>query len=119
MGRMSELDETIKELRNCGETLIGISETLRSLFSNTAESVVGKRVEPEAQPEEKVREVKQTAAKEVSKEDVRKVLGIKLREGFRDQIQELFHKYGGERLKEIDPSKYADLLKDAEELKNA
>ncbi len=34
MSKMSELDAAIAELRKCGETLIGVSETLRELFSS-------------------------------------------------------------------------------------
>ena len=34
MSKMSELDAAITELRKCGETLIGVSETLRDLFSS-------------------------------------------------------------------------------------
>ena len=40
MSRMSELDAAVAELRKCSEALIGISETLRTLFGaeNAAEA---------------------------------------------------------------------------------
>lgn len=57
--------------------------------------------------------------KAVTKEDVRAVLAVKLKEGYKEEIRELFEKYGGSRLKEIDPSHYSELMKDAEGLGHA
>lgn len=34
MGKMSDLDLQIKELRSCGETIIGIANTLAGMFSS-------------------------------------------------------------------------------------
>lgn len=111
MGRMNELSEAVAELKRCGEALIGVSETLTELFTNTDG-------EPERQQDAAPAEKKDVAGT-VTKEEVRKLLGIRLKEGYREQIQELFRKYGGEKLKDIDPSHYAELLKDAEGLKDA
>ena len=36
MGKMSDLDLQIKELRSCGETIIGIANTLAGMFSSQA-----------------------------------------------------------------------------------
>ena len=42
MGKMSDLDLQIKELRSCGETIIGIANTLAGMFSSgTAEDILG------------------------------------------------------------------------------
>ena len=38
MGKTSELSILIDELKNCGETLIGISQGLSELFSSAAEN---------------------------------------------------------------------------------
>ena len=113
MGKMKELAEAAAELRRCGEMLEGIAEKLTDLFSGP---------DPEQDAEEKAGQEPETVKKEertVTKEEVRKLLGIRLKEGYRDQIQELFRKYGGVKLKDIDPSDYAGLLRDAEGLKDA
>ena len=36
MGKMSDLDLQIKELRSCGEAIIGIANTLAEMFSSPA-----------------------------------------------------------------------------------
>jgi hypothetical protein len=46
--------------------------------------------------------------------DVRKVLAEKSREGFTDQVRALLEKYGADKLSAIDPSKYKDLISEAE-----
>lgn len=60
MSRMSELDAVVAELRKCGEALIGVSETLRTLFS----------AEDAAEPEKAAEQ----ALAVLSLEDVRGVL---------------------------------------------
>ena len=63
MSKMVELDAVVAELRRCGETLIGVSETLRDLFNGSDEYL------PNAQP--------QSSAKALVLEDVRSVLAQK------------------------------------------
>ena len=43
MGKVSELSQLIEELNRCGNTLIGISEDLKNLFSGSEEA---KETEP-------------------------------------------------------------------------
>lgn len=100
MSKMPELDAAVTELRKCGETLIGVSETLRELFSSTAEQT------PVAPPK--------PAVKALTIEDVRPVLAKKSIEGH--NVQALILKYGAKKLSEVDPAHYADLLHDAEVL---
>ena len=57
--------------------------------------------------------------KTVTLEEVRELLASLSRDGYLDSVRDLIHKYGGEKLSEIDPADYAALLKDAEELQNA
>ena len=38
MGKVSELSQLIEELNRCGNTLIGISEDLKNLFSGSEEA---------------------------------------------------------------------------------
>ena len=100
MSKMSELDAAVTELRKCGETLIGVSETLRELFGSDAEQT------PVAPPK--------PAVKALTSEDVRPVLARKSIEGH--NVQALILKYGAKKLSEVDPAHYADLLHDAEVL---
>ena len=54
MGKMSELSLLVKELNQCGETLISISESLASIFSGEDESKAISPTTPEiSAPEEK------------------------------------------------------------------
>jgi len=108
MGRMSELEQTVSELRQCGESIIGIANTLTELFSGIGD--IGQKSEPPkaAAPEEKP----------LALEDVRAVLADKSRKGHTAEIRALLKKYGAAKLSDIDPGKYKALLADAEELKD-
>lgn len=125
MARIKELTEAVAELRHCGESLVSISERLTELLGEkavgqeTEKEEASKSVEHGTAKDEAQKAEAEKEVRTVTKEEVRKLLSIRLKEGFREQIQELFRKYGGERLKDIDPSNYAGLLKDAEGLKDA
>ena len=54
--------------------------------------------------------------KTIALEEVRAVLAEKSRNGHTAQVRELLIKHGANKLSEIDPAKYAALLKDAEVL---
>jgi len=55
--------------------------------------------------------------KPVTLEQVRAVLAEKSHDGFTAEVRALLEKYGASKLSQIDPSKYADLLAEAEALK--
>jgi predicted Zn-dependent peptidase len=99
---MSELSLLVKELNQCGETLIGISQSLSSMFSSSDEP-------PETpEPDEKA----------ITLEEVRAVLAEKSRDGHTAKIRELLQKYGADKLSEINASDYPALLAEAEVLGN-
>lgn len=106
MGKMSELSLLVKELNQCGETLIGISQSLSSMFSSSDEPTPTKPETPT--PEEKV----------ITLEEVRAVLAEKSRDGHTAKIRELLQKYGADKLSEIDASDYPAILAEAEVLGN-
>lgn len=106
MSKMSELSAELSELKRCGEILIGISETLAKMFSSDSNE--------EKQESAKEQKVNQKTVLTIT--DVRKVLAEKSRKGQTAKVKELLIKYGADKLSEIDPSKYADLLSDAEVL---
>lgn len=64
----------------------------------------------------RVKEVK--SEKTYSLEEVRAELADVSRAGFTDEVRELIEKYGASKLSEIDPSKYADIIKDAKVIGN-
>jgi hypothetical protein len=104
MGKMSELDLCIDELRNAAQSLNSVADNLMALFG-------GKQSEASAQPEHKP-----PAPKPLTLEAVRAVLAEKSRNGHTAKIRELLEKHGASKLSEIDPQKYAALLAEAEVL---
>lgn len=61
---------------------------------------------------------KKTKAKTYSLEDVRGILAEKSQAGFSAEVKELITKYGADKLSTVDPAKYEELIKDAEEIGN-
>lgn len=106
MSKMSKLSAELAELKHCGEILIEISETLTQMFSSDATQ----------DKQEKTEELKDKKEKALTLTDVRKVLAEKSRNGHTAQVKELLIKHGADKLSEIDPSKYAELLAEVEVL---
>lgn len=115
MSKMSDLDLTLDEMKKCGETLIGISESLREIFSGTDDTAKtpGK--------EEKKPEPKKEESKPITFEELRAVMAKKTRvsKANTDAIRELLKKHGVNKLSEIKPEDYAELLKEAEVIPDA
>ena len=119
MSKMSQLAAELDELRHCGEILIGISDTLREMFSGGEET-------PAEKPKGKAKMAKTAPAKESEKPaepekqltlaDVRAVLAEKSRAGFTEEVKALIAKHGADRLSEVPETEYAALLADAEVL---
>lgn len=120
MSKMSELSAELDELKKCGEILIGISDTLKEMFSTREDD------EPAQPSKERPREntpsseaVPKPEPKALTLTDVRSVLAEKSRNGFTSEVKELLIKFGAEKLSEIDPTKYPTLLAEAEVIGNA
>jgi hypothetical protein len=109
MSKMSELSLAVTELKRCGEALIGVSESLASLFSDN--EVAQTTVQPKAA-------VSAPVEKPITLEAVRAVLAEKSRSGHTAEVRALLEKYGGSKLSEIDPEQYPALLAEAEVLGN-
>lgn len=123
---MSQLAAELDELRHCGEILIGISDTLREMFSGSEETQ-----EEQETPAEKTKGKAKAAAKaapakepekpaELEKQltlaDVRAVLAEKSRAGFTEEVKALIAKHGADRLSEVPETEYASLFANAEVL---
>lgn len=139
MSKMAELDTAVTELQRCGESLVRVSDALRALFSGTEpqedaqndppapkdatkehttpnESVSPKEHSELSEPSESVTHAPAEPIAKRSLEDVRAVLAKKSVEGHTASVQALIRKFGAEKLSQVDPVHYTDLLRDAEVL---
>ena len=123
MSKMGQLAAELDELRHCGEILIGISDTLREMFSGEEEPETQEA--PAAKPKGKPKTGKPAPTQEpesaetektLSLADVRAVLAEKSRAGFTEEVKALIAKHGADRLSEVLETEYAALLADAEVL---
>jgi len=103
MGRISELELAIKDLRSAAATINEVANTLAEVFSTTADEAPDAAVPPEPK---------------LTFEQVRAILSDKSRQGFTAQIRTLLQKYGGTKLSQIDASNYKALVADVEVLGN-
>ena len=101
MGRISELDLTIKDLRSAAATINDVANTLADMFSSTTDEAPDTVVPTEP---------------ELTLEQVRAVLADKSRQGHTAEIRSLLQKYGATKLSQIDPANYKALLADVEVL---
>ena len=93
--------------------LLDLVEDLRALADSVgavADAIEGNKASNDTKPEQAQEE------KEISLEEVRGVLAEKSHAGFTVQIRELLNKYGADKLSQIDPGNYKELLADAEDL---
>ena len=106
MSKLSEMDATIKELRDIAASINDIANWLTGTFSADTE--------PEADAAPTAKEPEPVLAFE----DVRAILADKSREGFTAQIRDLLQKYGAKKLSEVDAKHYKALIADVEGLSN-
>ena len=103
MGKISELELAIRDLRSAAATINEVANTLAEMFSTTADEA------PDAAT---------PAEPQLTLEQVRAVLADKSRMGFTAEIRSLLQKYGAAKLSGIDPTNYKALVADAEVLGN-
>jgi len=111
MGKTNELAQVLDELRRCGNALIGIADSIAEVFCGNGDETESASTTQTTTPEPKAE------LNPVTLEQVRSVLADKSHDGHTAAIRDLLKKYGASKLSEIDPSKYAALLADTEELK--
>ena len=102
VSKMSDMDATIRELRDAAASISSIADYLTGLNMG--------QEEPEPAPVEEP---------DMTFEEVRAILADKSRDGFTAQIRELLQKYGAAKLSELDPTCYKALVADAEGLSHA
>ena len=102
MGKFSELELAIKDLRSAAATINEVANTLAEMFS----TALTDEAHDAATPAEPV----------LTLEQVRAVLADKSRMGFTTEVRSLLQKYGASKLSGIDPVNYKALVADAEVL---
>ena len=100
MGKISELELVIRDLRSAATTINDVADTLAEMFSTSS---VKKTTDAPAEPV-------------LTLEQVRAVLADKSRQGHTAEIRSLLQKYGAAKLSSIDPIHYKALIADAEVL---
>lgn len=101
MGKISELDTAISDLRKAAAAINDVANTLTEMFSGAATE------------EAPVKEAPLTL------EQVRAVLAEKSRNGHTAEIRALLQKHGATKLSLVDPAHYKALLAEAEVMKDA
>ena len=96
MGKFSELDAAIKDLREAATTILELADTLSQMFDGKSEEELTPTLET-----------------------VRTVLAEKSRTGHTAEVRSLLEKYGATKLSQIDPANFKALLADAEVIDNA
>ena len=100
MSRMSDMAQTIEELRSAAAAISDAADWLTKMFSGEPQA-------EDALPEP-----------ELTLEQVRAVLADKSRQGHTAEIRALLQKHGASKLSQIDPAQYKALLAEAEVLTN-
>ena len=110
MSRMSDMAQTIEELRTAAAAITDAANWLTKQFSgednDKQQSNESAATTAESQPA-------------LTLEQVRAVLADKSRAGHTAAIRDLLQKYGASKLSQVDPKNYEALLRDAEVLDNA
>jgi hypothetical protein len=107
MSKMSELDLTVKELRNAAQSLTAVADSLTALFSGSANTAAEAPPAPKAEPPKQ---------KPITLEQVRAMLAEKSRSGHTAEVRELLGKHGASKLSDIDSAEYPALLAEAAEI---
>lgn len=109
MSKTNELSQTVEELKTAANLLLSVADSLLDLFSGAGE------------PSSEVKETKEQPAateEKLTLESVRAVLAEKSRSGYTDEIKALLEKYGANKLSDIDPEVYQNLLEEVKVLGN-
>lgn len=106
MSKMSDMAQTIEELRSAAAAITDAANWLPQQFNSDAEEAPITEAQLEKKPE-------------LTLEQVRAVLADKSRAGHTAAVRDLLQKYGASKLSQVDPKHYEALLKDAEVIGNA
>jgi len=116
MSQMSEMAQTIEDLRSAAATIKEAADWLAQQFSAPTEGQPAEDAPVEGSPAEDspVEEPQVEAPAEIKLEQIRAVLADKSRAGHTAAIRELLKKYDATKLSQVDPKHYAAILKETE-----
>ena len=103
MSKMSDLAQTIEELRSAAAAILAAADWLTKMFSGETQAADAPASSPEPQ---------------LTLEQVRAVLADKSRHGYTAEVKALLHQHGADKLSDIAPGEYEALLAEAEALGN-
>lgn len=118
MSKIKRALDVVKDLRSLADSIEYLVEALEGneAISNNTEASSSKEA-----PESKESQVdKQPVVKEEKQptlEEVRAAMAEKNREGHREKVKAIIHKYGANKLTALDPKHYAQVLKEVGEIK--
>lgn len=103
MSVMNDFDLKLKEAENLIDQTKEVILSIHELLSSNQDGEQCDDEQPKRDPVE-------------DKVTVRKMLAKKRAEGYTAQVKELLHKFGAEKLSDVDPKDYEDLYYNAEGL---
>lgn len=101
MSKMSEMAQTIEELRSAAASITEAADWLTRQFSAPVEEAATPEPLPETKPA-------------ITLEKVRAILADKSRAGHTADVRALLEKHGATKLSQVDPQHYEVILKEAE-----
>lgn len=113
MSKVKLLLDVISDVRSVADSLQAVADAMVENEPAMDATPTQDTVKEEKQPTKK-----NAAKKEYTLEDVRGILARKSQNGLTAEVKGLIEKYGGTKLSDIDPTHYADIIKDAEVLGN-
>ncbi len=127
MTEKKDMELVLDEILHCGEAMVRIAYLLRGIMEETEDTDTSENVLPETpvETEPAVHQVKepvtdvteaQVSEEKITFTDVRTVLAQKAKLGKAATIavRDLIRKYGAEKLSDVKPEMYADLLREVE-----
>ena len=127
MSKIKRALDVVKDLRSLADSIEYLVEALEGnekVSSNNAEASTSKEAPETIQPDvvdtkesqvDTPPEVKEE--KQPTLEEVRAAMAEKNREGHREKVKAIIHKYGANKLTALDPKHYAQVLKEVGEIK--
>lgn len=112
MSKVKLLLDVISDVRSVADSLQAVADAMVENEPAMDATPTQETVKEEKQPTKK-----NAAKKEYTLEDVRGILARKSQNGLTAEVKGLIE-YGGTKLSDIDPTHYADIIKDAEVLGN-
>lgn len=106
MSKMADMAQTIEELRSAAASVKEAADWLCGQFSSTDSDPDPVGELPRPKPE-------------IRFEDVRAALAEKSRAGYTAEVKALLKSHGADRLSQVEPEFYEELLKEAEVIGNA